>query len=342
MFKKFIISLLLGSLVFNFTGCKITEHKQVTLSNSFFAFDTTCNISIQNYDDEETAKGYLKKMQLLAETYDKTLSRTVEGSDIYEINHRTSLDVMVTDMTMTLFEVAKGMYDWSNHRFDISVGNLIELWDVKNRKELPTKGEIDAALKTCNAMNYVIEKDVDPEYIKSHRIVFENLSSKYDLGALVKGYITDMMVGQMEEYGINAAIINLGGNVYCYGTKNNNAPFLVGIERPFENSKVLTSEYVINKAVVTSGIYQRYFKVDGSDRIYSHIIDNITGEPIDNNLYSVSIISQNTLLGDYLSTACLLIGVENSKILIDFAKRTFGDDEIKAIFVDNNYNIERY
>ena len=342
MLKKIIVFCVSISMVLCFTSCKATDRKEISMSHSFFAFDTNCSISVQNYDDEEGVNSYLKKMQMLAETYDKTLSRTVVGSDIYEINHRTSLDVMVTDMTMTLFEVAQGMYEWSNHKFDISVGNLIELWDVKNRTTLPTNEEIQKALSTCNAMNYRIEKDVDPEYIKSHRIVFENLSSKYDLGALVKGYITDMMIGQMEEYGIKTAIINLGGNVYCYGTKEKEAPFLVGIEKPFAQGEVILSEKVSNKAVITSGIYQRYFKIDGSDRVYSHIIDNKTGEPINNNLYSVSIMSKNALLGDYLSTACLLLGIDDSKQLIDFCKKTFGDDEIEAIFVDDKYNIVRY
>lgn len=348
---KKIILVLSFFIVMIMFGCSNKGNSDSTLNSqnkpyqlAFVAFDTNCAISLYEVDDAK-GKAVGDKLMQIINAYESQMSKTKEGSDIYEINHRTGNSLMITDLTATLFDIAKGLYDWSDGRLDISAGTLIDLWDVKNRKTLPTKSEINEARKHCGNFNFEIERDVDPEYIKSHKITFYGDSkTQYDLGALVKGYCCESLKQIVVNEGVPACIINLGGNVCCVGkvSDRKDGAFNVGIFKPFSENEIIDTVKVVNRSVITSGVYQRYFKIDNDDKIYSHIIDPKIGYPVDNELYSVTIVSENGLLGDYLSTACMLMGTQNAMNLIDFCKKQFNDPNIQAIFVDKNNNITKY
>ncbi len=326
---------------------EVSEEKTKPFQHVFEAFDTQCAISIFGVTDDNVSAFLCKDMERVVKAYDKVFSKTNEESEIYEINHRTSNSVMVSDETATIFSLAKDFYRWSNKKFDISAGTLINLWDVKNRKTLPTAEEINEAKSHCGNFDYEIEWDVDDSSERKNRITFKgDLKTQYDFGGLIKGYCCDAlqnMVSSSEV--ISACIVNLGGNVMCKGKVEGrkDGSFHVGIIKPFsETNEIIETIDVNDKNVITSGNYQRYFKIPGDDRVYHHIIDPQSGEPSNNGLDSVTIVSNNGLLGDYLSTACMLLGEEESKKLIDFAAESFEDKNIQAIFVRSNCKISKY
>lgn len=351
--KKVLKRLFAFIVVLSLVGCARESKTAKNYANvdkpvgfNFEAFDTQCSISLYGTFDQTTLDTIGEDLQNMVSAYEDTLSRTKVGSDIYNINHRTSDSVMITDMTASIFQLGQDFYKWSDGKFDISSGTLIELWDVKNRKTVPTLEEINEARKHCGNFSYTIERDVEPEMIKCNRITFTgDRKTVYDVGALGKGYCCDSLKNMIEENElIEAALINLGGNVCTVGklaTRKNGA-FNVGIFKPFSGNEIAETVKVVDKNVITSGNYQRYFTVPGDDRIYHHIIDPSTGYPTDNGLNSVTIVSINGLLGDYLSTACMLMGEEDSKALIDFCQKNFNDKNIQAIYIDENDNVTKY
>lgn len=320
--------------------------KNKPIQYAFDAFDTQCSISLYGNLSEEVAGQYFFDMKKLVDNYDKTFSKTNEASEIYEINHRTGDSVMISDETARIFEIASSLYDWSKGKFDISAGTLVDLWDVKNRKTLPTLDEINEARSHTANFKYNIKYDVVEDELRKNQITFYgDKLTQYDLGGLIKGYCADALKEMLSRNDdIKACIVNLGGSVLCTGEVDGRAgnAFKVGIFKPFSGNDIIDTIDVKNRNVITSGNYQRYFKVDGDERVYHHIIDPTTGYPTNNGLDSVTIVSENGLLGDYLSTACMLLGEEDSKKLIDFASGAFNDNKIQATFVHSDGKITKY
>ena len=347
---KTISILLIVSIL---TACTLRERPDINygeevkpLQFAFEAFDTQCSFSYYGVKNEDDAQIYFEDMKRLVENFEKVYSKTIEGSEIYDINHRTGDSVMICDETAAIFEIAKGLYDWSDGKFDISSGTLIDLWDVKNRKTLPSLEEINDARKHIGNFNYTIERNVDEYEFRKNRITFTgDKLTQYDFGGLVKGYCCNALKDMiLENDFIDACVVNLGGNVLCTGEVKGrpNGAFRVGVFKPFSGNEIIDTIEVKNRNIITSGNYQRYFKIDGDDRVYHHIIDPTTGYPTNNGLDSVTIVSENGLLGDYLSTACMLMGYESSKKLIDFASKQFEDKNIQATYVFSDGKIEKY
>ena len=351
---KKIISLILVLLVGMSTiSCKTpgisdknygAEDKPIQFA--FDAFDTQCSISFYGVYDDTLASQYFDDMKALVLSYEKVFSKTMEGSEIYDINHRTGDSVMICDETAAIFEIGQSLYEWSGRKFDLSAGTLIDLWDVKNRTTVPTLAEINEARKHTGNYKYTIERNVAENEFRKNRITFSgDKLTQYDFGAVVKGYCCDALKEMLSENeNIKACIVNLGGNVLCTGevTGRAGSAFRVGIFKPFSGNDIIDTVEVKNRCVITSGNYQRYFKVEGDDRVYHHIIDPTTGYPTNNGIDSVTIVSENGLLGDYLSTACMLLGENNSKDLIDFASKSFNDKNIQATFVYSDGKVSKY
>ncbi|MBO6119683.1 MAG: FAD:protein FMN transferase [Lachnospiraceae bacterium] len=351
--KKVFILFLVAVEILTSAACSVRRRTRSNYASeekpsqyAFEAFDTQCSISLYGINNDEISETFFGDIKTLIENYENVFSKTKEGSEIYEINHRVGDSVMICNETADLFQIAESLYLWSNNKFDISSGTLIDLWDVKNRKTLPSLAEINEARKHIGNFNYTIERDVDPESFRCNRITFHgDRLTQYDLGGLIKGYCCNAIKEMLENNDIiTASIINLGGNVLCTGEVDGRAggAFRVGIFKPFSGNEIIDTVEVKNRNVITSGNYQRYFKVDGDDRVYHHIIDPSIGYPTDNGIDSVTIISENGLLGDYLSTACMLIGFEQSKELIDFASKEFNDKNIQATFVYSDGKVEKY
>ena len=105
---------------------------------------------------------------------------------------------------------------------DITIGAVTDLWDfTSDSKIVPLSENIQKALETVNYQNI---------YLNDNQVIFSNAETKIDLGAIAKGYIADQMKVYLVEQGVKSAIINLGGNVLCVGTKEDNVGFTIGIQ----------------------------------------------------------------------------------------------------------------
>jgi thiamine biosynthesis lipoprotein len=309
-----IAIILIGAIALS--GCASKEPVQ----KSQFMLNTNCTLIVygRNADkivDEAFQKGV---------DYENLLSATIEGSDVYKVNHAGGQPVEVSDDTIAILEKGKYYSEVSGGLFDLTTGALTSLWDFPGGNEIvPTQAEIDIAKATVGY------KDVK---IEGNTVTMLRPGAQLDFGAIAKGYIADRLADFMNEKGVDGAIINLGGNVITVGEKPTKAPWNVGIQQPFaERDQSIGTVQVGPKSVVTSGIYERSFTKDG--KFYHHILNPETGYSAENNLSAVSIISDLSVDGDGLSTTCFVLGEEKAMALIESI------DNVEAIFIEKDGKI---
>ena len=140
-----------------------------------------------------------------------------------------------------------------------------------------------------------------------------------DLGGIAKGYASDRLADIFARYGVDSALVSLGGNVYARGTKPGGAAWSVAVQHP-EQDGYAAMLSLTDAFAVTSGGYQRYFTgPDGT--VYQHILDPKTGWPVQGDLLSVTIVADNGTMADAYSTALYVMGRETAQ---DFWRQNGG------------------
>ena len=305
------------------TGCSGSKNNTQAnqgLSYTDMLFDTVIKIQILDSTDESVLDG----LKTLCKKYDTMFSTTNENSELYKLNHASGQSVTVSDETAELIQ--QGIYysKLSDGAFDITIEPVSALWDFKADK--PTVPSSDTIAEAVSHVDYTKVN------INGNTLTLEDPKAGIDLGAIAKGYIADQVKKYLKNQGVKHAIINLGGNVDVIGTKLDGSKYNIGIQKPFDESgEAITSVQLKDQTVVTSGIYERYFKKNG--KIYHHILDPRTGYPCENNLYSVSIITDSSTKADALSTTCFLLGYKKGMELIERI------DGVEAIFITDDEKI---
>lgn len=313
------LTALLSASILLLSGCSgLPRERSQTYTDTLF--DTVISVQIFDSVDEDVLKGCEK----LCKKYDSMFSNKIEDSEISRINSAGGNPVEVSKETIKL--IKKGIYysEMSDGVFDITIAPVSNLWDFKAETPLvPSPEAIAEAVSHVNYENIII---------RDNTVKLTDPHAGIDLGAIAKGYIADRIKDYLEEEGVRHAMINLGGNVLAMGSKLDGSDYNIGIQKPFdETGEPITSVKISDKSVVTSGIYQRYFKPDG--KIYHHILDPNTGYPCENNLYSVTILTDSSLTADALSTTCFLLGYDRGMKLINQL------DNVDAVFITNDNQI---
>lgn len=285
------------------SGCSgLTKKRSQVYTDTLF--DTVVRIEILDAVDEDVLKG----CEEICRKYHSMFSNKIEDSEISRINSAGGNPVEVSDETVRL--IKKGVYygDLSNGAFDITIAPVSNLWDFHAETPAPPAPEA-----VNEAVSHVDYKNI---LIKDNTVQLLDPYAAIDVGGIAKGYIADLVKKYLKEQGVKHAIINLGGNVLTLGGRLDGSDYNIGIQKPFDIAgEPITSVRISNKSVVTSGTYQRYFEADG--RIFHHILDPHTGYPCDNNLNSVTIITNSSLTADALSTTCFLLGYDKSIRMIE-------------------------
>lgn len=329
-----------------FTGCgNITDADTSTTGNepiSISSIKLNTAVQITIYDSQD--KALLDDCLALCDKYELVFSRTNEKSELYKLNHRkdTSDKDTNTDRQTTPYPVSGTADTWhisedlaallseglditreSDGAFDIAIAPLTSLWDfTAEDPKVPDDAAIQKVLPLCSSDGVTIDgQDIT--------LPFDDI--QFDVGAIAKGYIADRLKDFLVKKGVNSAIINLGGNVLCIGSKPDGTPFKVGIQKPFaDRNETEAVMDITGKSVVSSGIYERCFKQGG--KLYHHILNPQTGYPYENGLISVTIISDQSVDGDALSTTCFALGLEDG---LKFAEKK----GVQAVFITEDYEL---
>ena len=329
-----------------FTGCgNITDADTSTTGNqpiSISSIKLNTAVQITIYDSQD--KALLDDCLALCDKYELIFSRTNEKSELYKLNHRKDVSDgdFGTDGQTTPYPVSGTADTWhisedlaallseglditreSNGAFDIAIAPLTSLWDfTAEDPKVPDDAAIQKALPLCSSDGVTIDgQDITPP----------SDDIRFDVGAIAKGYIADRLKDFLIKKSVKSAIINLGGNVLCIGSKPDGTPFKIGIQKPFaDRNETEAVMDITGKSVVSSGIYERCFKQDG--KLYHHILNPQTGYPYDNGLISVTIISDQSVDGDALSTTCFALGLEDG---LKFAEKK----GVQAVFITEDYEL---
>lgn len=319
MKRYFKILCFFSAALFLLSACGKKQENRKTLTG--FYLNTVITLTVYDASSGEI----LDHCMALADYYEKMLSRTMEGSDIWNINHSHGAPVAVHDETLELLRTALFYSEMSEGCVDPSVGTLSILWNFgdTNQKKVPSDTEIAEALSHVNYQNIKISENY---------VSLTDPDACLDLGFIAKGYIADKMKEYLLAKGVESAIINLGGNVLTVGSKPDGTPFKVGIQKPFApTGNTALSLEISDRSLVSSGNYERYFEKDGI--LYHHILSTTDGYPIDSGLSQVTIISDKSVDGDALSTLCFILGYEKGKELIDSLP------DIEAVFITEDGEI---
>ena len=300
----------------NLVGCASAQPKKQTVVG--FYLDTV--ITLTAYVDDATVLN-----EALAECgrYEQLLSRTVEGSDVWRINHAGGQPVEVSNETLEILDVARQVSECSGGMFDVTIAPVSTMWDFTSGAAVVP--EADAIAEAATLVDYTKVKTDDG-------LVTLPEGMMIDLGGIAKGYIADAVKGYLAERGVESAVLSFGGNIVTIGLKPDGSPWKVGIQdidKPTGEYMLVSLNY--GGSTVTSGIYERGFESDGV--YYHHILDPNTGWPVQNELASVTIFSDSSMWGDALATAAFSLGTEAGTRLIE------GIDGVEAVFIARDRSV---
>lgn len=307
MLRKISIIISIICLTIILSSC---SESSTPVEKSLFALDTYITMTSYGSGSEEA----LEQASNTITKFEELWSVTDENSEIYKVNHANGETINIRDETFNIIDFSLDISQKTDQAFNITLYPILTAWGfTTNNYNIPS----DAQIKTLLAST-----GIDKVHLENGSITLDK-GTNIDLGAIGKGYIGDKVIETLKDNDIQSALLNLGGNVQTLGSKPDGSSWSIGIRNPFDEGNFATIE-VVNKAVITSGGYERYFIGEDND-IYWHILDGKTGKPAQSGLISTTIISNEGKLCDALSTATFVMGLDKS---IEFWKEYHNFDMI--------------
>lgn len=295
MKKAIFILVLVAFLIFVFI-----PKKNKVYSENFFYMDTYIEVKLFNISKSKASKTFNEINEIYKQynnLSDKFTSYNV--TNIYDINNHVFDDekLLIDNKLYDLIKFGIEWYDNSNGLLNISMGELTSLWKKyqQDKNGVPSKKQLES-----------IKFDISDIKLLDNNYILNN-EPNIDLGSIAKGYATQKVGEYLKENKISKFLINAGGNVLV-GDYYDSGTYKIGIEDPNDNTSIYQIVKGNNIAVVTSGGYLRYYEYDG--KTYSHIINPNTLMPA-NYMKSVTVITNDSSIGDALSTTLYLMSIED-------------------------------
>lgn len=340
-----VCALVISSMI---SGCS-GSRSNLPVTQTGFAFDTVVTITI--YDADKT--DVLEHCFTLCEKYESLFSATLEGSEVWNINHAGKNATAVSYETASLIQSALYYCNQSRGMLDLTLRPIAEEWNISSQMKqaseiadyeyyIPSEQTLSGLLEHINYKNVTIADENGTELgygdrlsdDTSYFVTLKDSQCAIDLGFIAKGYIADRLKSYLLSEGVESGIISLGGNILLIGSKPDGSSFNVGIQKPFgASNEVITTIHEKDTSIVSSGCYERYFITEKDGTVYHHIFDTTTGCPVQNDLLGVTIISESSMEGDALSTYCYLLGLEKGMDYIHSLPN------VEAIFVTKDYEV---
>ena len=262
------------------------------------AMNTVITMRVFSRDDKilDSAYDMLNKLDKLLSMYDN-------DSQISRINALAGLEKFHADSeVLEVVNDSLRLYELTGGIFNPLIGSVTRLWKI-NRQEgnKPSQDSLNAAIALSDINN--LELDNDSIYLKNKGCVL-------DLGGIAKGYASKKIADMLRARGVRSGILDLGGNIYAIGS-NKGSKWRIGVRDPLEPSgSPALVVHVEDSSVITSGNYERFKIIDG--RKYSHFFDVKSGESVQSDLLSATLITPDGSLADGLATAFMIAGSEKS------------------------------
>jgi thiamine biosynthesis lipoprotein len=269
-------------------GCGAADERHTA---EFFAMDTFMRLDAYGPNAREALDSAREEIERL----DALWSVARPGSEIFALNRdgRAEVSPETADIIKTASEVSAE----TGGALDITVYPAVKAWGfTTDSAAVPPEGALRGAMPLVDYRAVAV----------AGQAVELGDGMEIDLGAIAKGYASQRAVEIFAERGVASGIVSLGGNVQVLGSKPGGSPWAVAIQDPENMERYAGVLEVSNGAVITSGVYQRYFEEDGVR--YHHIIDPATCRPAVSGLLSVTVVAPDGARADALSTALLVMG----------------------------------
>jgi thiamine biosynthesis lipoprotein len=245
------------------------------------------------------------------------MSITIENSDVARINANAGIkSVKVYEDTFQVIKKALYYSKLTNGKFDITIYPIARLWGIgTGNARVPDVLEIQQKLSLVNYRKIILDEE-------NMTVFLEEKGMGIDLGGIAKGYAADEVARIFKETGIEHAIINMGGSITTIGSRPDKSPWRIGVRNPRAENGDLEHMAVIESrgfSILSAGDYERYivdvYKEQGVR--YHHIFDPFTGFPANSGVIATTVVSRSAIEADALSTAMLIMGVEEGLSMIE-------------------------
>jgi len=289
-------------------------------TEQLYAMDTVMGFTAYGPHGRRAVKDAVKEIQRL----DALLSTGSADSEVSRLNRDGG--GAVSEDTARLLDAAGRVYTDTGGLFDCTIYPLMGLWGFPTGDyHVPEAGELAAVLPLVDQSRL--------RYGGGEAALGEG--QQIDFGGIAKGYAAERVIEIFQERGVESGMVSLGGNVQTLGTKPDGSPWRIGVRDPEgAQGSYLAVLPVEDRAVVTSGGYERYFEQDG--KTYIHILDPRTGRPAESDLLSVTVVSKDGTAADGLSTALYIMGLEGAA---DFWRSRAGQFDLVLVAADGSVYI---
>lgn len=323
---KKVLSLVLAIILVLVQGVSLAgcdkKPKLNKFSDYYFDYFDTVTTIVGYEENEEEFKAVCEDVKEQLNEYHRlfTIYNRYEGlNNLVTINDLVDgkhTEVTVDEKIIDMLTFAKEMYAKTNGNVNIAMGSVLKIWhiyrneglDDPSNAQLPPMEKLQEAAKHTNIENLIIDNEKNTVYLADPEMTL-------DVGAIAKGYAAEKIAEYLENKGITGYLLNLGGNVRTIGDTGEK-PWNVGIENPDtanEEKTYIEFLHLQGESLVTSGTYQRFYVVNGEN--YHHIIDPATLMP-GTKYRSVSVLTDDSGLGDAMSTALFLMSYEDGMALV--------------------------
>ncbi len=300
------------------TQATCSDNSEKWISHEQLLMGTTFRISI-SHKDKNIAKMIIDSVVLELNRIENTFSPYIQDSEISQVNRNASNSpINISSELFYLVDYSLNISKITNGTFDITYASIGSYYNFR-KKTSPNTKIISSKLQAINYKHIVLNKNY-------RTIFFKDKDVKIDLGGFAKGYAVDKAIAILQRENIINASVSIGGDSKIIGT-HHGKPWRVGVKTPDTNMETSVILNLTNSAISTSGNYERFFIKNGQ-RIH-HIINPNTGEPA-KNIKSVTIIGNNGIFTDALSTSTFILGVEKGIKLIESI------ENIEAVIIDSD------
>ncbi len=309
------------------------KSEEMEYSNTSLCMGTVLNITVYGSSGEQCIEDIKK---LLASLENDVISWRSQDSEIWKLNHEYEAGVPyeVSYELADYVDKVKELYEKGDGLLDATIRPLAALWGIEDGKStVPDMNDIEVALENVNMG--LVDITFENKENESAAITIQNSEMSIDLGSVGKGIGCDKVYAYLQESDVTGACVAIGGSIVIYGSKPDNSSYKLGIRNPRSKTGDAMGVLALDAGdkgifVSTSGDYEQYFEEAG--KRYHHILNPVTGYPADEGMISATIVCDNGLISDGLSTLSILLGREKAIALLEI----YGAE---AVFVDADKNV---
>ena len=308
------------TLAISFLNAQELFTESYTLMGSAFELTVVAHDKAVAHEHIATAKNEIERIELLISSWNS-------NSETSSINQNAG--IMPVEVSKELWDLiyrSQQISKITSGAFDLTFAAVDQIWKFDGSNAvMPDADLIEASVSKIGYNQVQLNKEQSTVFLPQNGM-------KIGFGAIGKGYAADRAKQLLVARGVEGGIINASGDMNTWGTQPDGSPWTIGIINPMNKEKVFSWFSLEHNAVVTSGNYEKFIRIDG--KRYSHIIDPRTGIP-SNGIISCTIFASKTELADALATATFVMGVESGLFLINQLPNT------EAILIDDKGIIHR-